>query len=271
MADAATGFLPRFTFVSVEQEKPAVWTDEVVSDRTREILTETYDHLLNFDFRDEGQPEIVRVTKEAKDTFTAWFDEQAREPWRDREAGVYQAVLAKLKGQCLRVALILHCLDAVVEGYSELVPIKEGTMRRAIVLVNFFKANQKAIWSQVIRKKQALTLNPLQKRVVRAVVALEPEIKDGMLPTAKITELANENMLPYEKELSQKSVGRILAGLGFFMKHLPGRSDRGPVVQAELLEKLKLSLNANGLNGRNGSRRVMTGVSEDDTNGCQTV
>ena len=184
---------------------------------------------------------------------------------------MYQAVLAKLKGQCLRVALILHCLDAVVEGYSELVPINEGTMRRAIVLVNFFKANQKAIWSQVIRRKQALTLNPLQKRVARAVVALEPEIKDGMLPTAKITEMANRNILPYEKELSQKSVGRILAGLGFFMKHLPGRSDRGPVVQPELLEKLKLSLNPNGLNGLNGSRPVMTGTSEDDTNGCQTV
>jgi Protein of unknown function (DUF3987) len=269
--DAATGFLPRFTFVKVEQEKPALWTDEVVSDRTKEILKNTYDRLLNFDFGDEGQPEIVKVSREAKETFIVWFDEQAREPWRAAEAGVYQAVLAKLKGQCLRVALILHCLDAVVEGHSELVPIQEGTMRRAIVLANFFKANQKAIWSQVIRRKQALNLNPLQKRVARAVVALESEIKDGMLPTAKIMKLANGNILSYEKELSEKSVGRILAGLGFFMKHLPGRSDRGPVVQAELVEKLKLSLNSNGLNGLNGSRPMMTGVSGDDTNGCQTV
>jgi len=137
--------------------------------------------------------------------------------------------------------------------------------------VNFFKAHQKAIWGQVIRNKQALSLNPLQKRVARAVIALESEIKDGMLPTAKITELANANTQSFEKELSEKSVGRILAGLGFFTKHLPGRSDRGPVVQPELLEKLKLSLNANGLNGLNGSRPIRTDVSEDDPNGCQTV
>jgi hypothetical protein len=47
--DAATGFLPRFTFVKVEQEGPALWADETVSGRAKETLKKTYEHLLNFD------------------------------------------------------------------------------------------------------------------------------------------------------------------------------------------------------------------------------
>ncbi len=241
--DAATGFLPRFMFVKVEQDAPALWTDERVRNESREALKKTYKALLDLEFSDEGKAGRIPVSTQAKNLFIEWFDDQAREPWQDAEAGVYQAVLAKLKAQCLRVALILHCLDAAVEGHSELVPIQEGTMRRAIVLVNFFKANQKAIWSQVIRSKQALNLNPLQKRVARAVVDLENEITDGMLSTSRIMALANENILPYERNLTEKSVGRILAGMGFHTQHLAKRTDlRGPVVTPELLTKLKLSL-----------------------------
>ena len=242
--DAATGFLPRFTFVNVDQEKPAFWTDEVVSDTTRKILKETYDHLLNFDFGEDGQPEIIKVSKEAKETFIAWFDEQAREPWRDAEAAVYQAVLAKLKGQCLWVALILHCFDAAVDHRSELVVLEEGVMRRAIVLVNFFKVHQKAIWSQVIRNKQALSLNPLQKRVARAIIALEGEIENSILPTSRVAEQANSAM-DERFRIETRSVGKTASSLGFYSTHTKNKKARALVVDPEKLRKLKSILERN--------------------------
>jgi hypothetical protein len=125
--DAATGFLPRFIFVSPTRETPPLWTDETVSTTTRDYLTYIFERLLALEFDEQGEPVTIGVDSEAKRLYKTWFNEQVLEPWLDVKAEIYTAVLAKLRGQCLRFALILHCLEAVDAGGHDIAPVSEQT------------------------------------------------------------------------------------------------------------------------------------------------
>ena len=159
--DAATGFLPRFIFINAIQESPPLWTDETVSDKTHHYFELLAEGLLAFNFNDCGEPFIVDVSPEAKAVYQEFYNEQVMEPWVDTGAEVYEAVLAKLRGQCLRMALILHCIEAVTRGSSELEPVSFQTMQNAIRLTDCFKAHQKHVWRFVINPEQVSELTPL--------------------------------------------------------------------------------------------------------------
>ncbi len=223
--DAATGFLPRFIFVYACKEAPAFWTDATVSDATLMPLAALYRGLLALDFDGEN-PKVIRVTPEAKGLYEAWYNALAREPWVDTEAAAYEAVFAKLRGQCLRIALILHCMEANHEGISELTPVREATMQRAILLADCFKAHQKRVWQYVLNPEKVVEVSPLQNRVAAAILELAPEIKAGMLPTARITEQVNSKS-DKSFHLSTDMVGKVLATLGFHPRKLPDGLARG--------------------------------------------
>ena len=174
--DAISGFLPRFNFIRVERNAPSLWTEATVSDSSRNLLENVYEKLLGYDFVND-QPVFIGVKNTAKSLFIDWFNIQAREPWADCESSTFEAVLAKLRGQCLRYALILHCIECVIEGRPEVEALTPATMNRAIIFADYLKEHQKSVWTLCFDSNKVQLLRPFEKRVAEAIIALEGEIK----------------------------------------------------------------------------------------------
>ncbi len=249
--DNATGFLPRFLFLRADTDSPPYWTDEVVPKALFDVLNNMVAAFLGYSFSDDEEPQIVRVSPAAKMRYVEWFDQQVAEPWRDLDSMIYEALLAKLRGQCLRLCLILHCLDAFEKGYSEITKVKEVTMMNAIRLANCFKEHQKQVWQFVVNPSGINEIHPLQKRVIRAVLENEDNIRNGMLPTSLITQKVNEGV--HEKfHVTSMSVGKAAGSLGFPTKHLPGQTSRGICVTPDDIQRIKPLINTDGSCGLSG-------------------
>jgi hypothetical protein len=244
--DAASGFLPRFIFIWAIRETPPFWTDAIVSQESKSFLTELFNCLLHLDFREDGEPYLIKVGAQAKQLFVDWFNIQAAEPWFKESTQVFEALLAKLRGQCLRLCLILHCLESAASGISELREISRETMEKATKMASCLKIHQTNTWKYILSEGSVMELTPVQKRVVRAILQLEPEIVGGMLPTARITEVVNVGMA--EKfRFSSTKVGKVLASLGFKNQKLPDGKARGIVIEAGQLPKYKSLLNVSNV------------------------
>lgn len=244
--DAASGFLPRFLFIWAIREVPPFWTDATVSQESQDFLAELFERLLSFDFQGDAEPYLVSISEPAKKAFVDWYDVQAAEPWFKESTQIFEALLAKLRGQCLRICLILHCLESASSGLSELREVGLSTMENTIKIVDVLKIHQKNTWQYILSEGAVMELTPIQKRVARSILQLEPEIEGGMLPTARITALVNVGMA--EKfRFSLTKVGKIAAGLGFTNQKLPDGKARGIVVEPPLLQKYKSLLNVSNV------------------------
>lgn len=241
--DADTGFLPRFLFVGISRETPALWTEIEVSHASLKVLRRLYDGLLALTFHEgkeeeDASPGVIGVTPGAKEVYIPWFNEQAVLPWLDHNAADYQAVLAKLQGQALRVALILHCLWALMEGTDEMSPVTAETMQRAVILANFFRDHQKRAWQYLTKGGGVQDLNPTQLRVAAAILSLEGEIQSGVLATERITVVVNGGV-DERFHLSTKSVGKLVSSLGLLEGSPLDKNKRGWRITPEDLDKFK--------------------------------
>ncbi len=171
--------------------------------------------------------------------------------------GTGDAVLAKLRGQALRICLILHCTDAVANHKSEMAPVSADTMRKALRLADYFEIHQRNAWQTIITEGAAATLTPIQRQVVTAILNLESEIRGGLLPTARVTEEINHRG-DERFALSADTVGRAAASLGLKTRHLPGETVRGIAVGQTDIEKFKNICRTSGLSG----------LSPDSARGC---
>jgi hypothetical protein len=201
-------------FVRIVQSQPPVWTDDSVSMASKEALENLIAKLLDFEMNSDDEPLIIGVEQAAKALFKDWYNQQACEPWVEADANVYKAVLAKLRGQCLRLALILHCMDAVLAGQSEMSAVTATTMEKAIRLANYFKEHQKTVWGLVLQSTGARELTPVQRRVAAAILELIGAIQNGVLFTKQVVEHLNKNVSDSFK-MRPESVGKALVSLGF--------------------------------------------------------
>ncbi len=244
--DAASGFLPRILFIWAVREVPPFWTDATVSRPSQDYLAELFDRLLSFDFQGDGEPYIVHVSDMARKAFVDWYNVQVAEPWFKESTQIYDALLAKLRGQSLRICLILHCLESASLGLSELREISLPTMENAIKIADCLKIHQKNTWEYILKEGGVQELSPIQKRVARAVLELEPEIENGMLPTSRITKVVNVGMAK-KFHFSSTRVGKIAGALGFSNQKMPDGKARGIVVELSQLQKYKSLLNVSNV------------------------
>ncbi|MFH1597246.1 MAG: DUF3987 domain-containing protein [Pseudomonadota bacterium] len=268
--DAVIGFLPRFIFVNAVQETPPLWTDKTVSERAAQDLSHLVEGLLHFELDGEGAPQIIGVTREGQALYQAWYNDKVMAPWRDTEAEIYDAVLAKLRGQALRICLILHCTDAVANHKSEMAPVSADTMRKALRLADYFEIHQRNAWQTIITEGAAATLTPIQRQVVTAILNLESEIRGGLLPTARVTEEINRRG-DERFALSTDTVGRVVASLGLKTRHIPGETVRGISVGSTDIEKFRNIFGTSGLSGLSGSNPDSAKVCGFNASGSQVV
>ena len=210
--DAATGFLPRFLFVRFELNAPPTWTDYKFGQSQKDELDRIARNLLAMDFRDDGRPQYVGVSGEAKALYIQWHDRLANEMWMgagDDES----SVLSKLRDQCLRLALLLHLSGAAQDERNELAPVSAATMDNAIRLADWFREHQRHVWSLIGHAGQKATeATPLERHVAQAIIELTGEVQDGRLIISRIAEQINS--LDVTCQVTPERVGHACKKLG---------------------------------------------------------
>ena len=223
---ASMGFLPRFIFVIANRTRPALWTDQGVSPKTMAALSDLINGLLSLEFGEDGEPVFIHMDPVAKKLYVEWFNEQAWEPWREFHVKSFEAVLAKLKGQCFRHALILHCMEAIAEKLPDTEPISARIMENAIKLANSLKSHQKHVWERMIRVSEIVQLEPLDKRVLEAILRLKDQISSSMLQTDLITDEVNKGLHP-RFQVEARAVGKTAKKLKLKTRKMPDGNSRG--------------------------------------------
>ncbi len=235
--DIEIGFIPRFLMVIVEHDKPALWTDNVVSHETEGIIANLINTVIKYDFDIDGKPKGVKLAPDAKRAYTEWFDKIAIESWMDVDMELRTTVVKKTQAQCLRLALIAHCMQAVASGTSELEPITKDTIQKAIHLADYFKEHKYKVMELILTGK-AVLIPPIVKRVAHAIIELELEIINCMIATSRVTEKVN-NGCEEKFHLKSPQVGKAAVKLGLITQQMPDGKSRGIVVQKKDIERLK--------------------------------
>ncbi|WP_031385783.1 DUF3987 domain-containing protein [Desulfonatronum thiodismutans] len=166
------------------------------------------------DFNDtkerEQQPLVIDCDREAKEYYIKWHDQLALEAWLGTEEDE-DSMLAKLRGQCLRIALQLHAMDAILDEKAIDAPLSLDVMTRACGLADWLKAHQRHAWKML--KGAAAMPTGRELRVCEAIVALESEIVKGFLPTARIVETVNGST-DERFHMTPEAVGKVCSKLG---------------------------------------------------------
>ena len=206
--------MPRFLFVRAETESPPLFTEEVFEAEHQKALIDLSDKLLGLDFDNHGEPTIYELSTEAKTEYISWHNRQASEQWYSVEGGLDKSCLSKLRGHCLRLCLILHILEMDEQELYSNKPVSAETMRRAIELADWFKMQQKQVM-QLWKDSNVTEINPLEKRIMEAIISLEGEIEKGVISISRITTTVNigiEEALKFSSRCSAQVLHE--AGLG---------------------------------------------------------
>ncbi len=253
--DQLTGFLPRFLFVRFRPGGPSLWTDAVFDHDTE--LDHIVRGLLGLELDVQGRPVYIGMTGDARRVYIDWHDRLSMAAWMG-SGDDEQSVLSKLRDQCLRLALILHLLEAVTTGTDDTAAVTAETMKSAILLAEWFREHQRAVW-QLISSTTTSEQTPLIRRVASAIVDLAGEIKNGVLPTAAITDRVN-TVKDGAFHVDPRAAGRACSKLG-----LPGKrtgSARMISISEDALNRLRAI--GNVINVTNVTEPPTTSLSAHD-------
>lgn len=243
-ADKDSGFLPRFIFIRAERELPALWNEYSLSPASDILLRQLTTKLSAFTLQtlDTGgtAPYVIPLTREAKTAYVHWFDALAKEGWAALNDTASDALCQKLKGQALRLCVLLHSLDAALAGTDGLNPVPEDTMRRALLLADWVKAHQAQTWKMFSTEgKIARVGSPIERAIMEALTADADRLReDGCkLTNARLTALVNAR-LPCA--VSPEQIGKAATAL-----RLPTiwiGKERGRLVLPEFLNSFRTSV-----------------------------
>ncbi|AGW13140.1 DUF3987 domain-containing protein [Megalodesulfovibrio gigas] len=209
--DAASGLLARVSFIRAPRDKPPLWTETAFNGPARATLVQLVTGLLRLDFH-EDNPLHLTLEPDAKQLFIAWHDELAREQWLG-DGEDQDSLLSKLRGQCLRLALQLHCLEDVLAGRDCIGSICAATMAGAIALANWLRGHQEQCWTLLGQAGRVQDPPPLHRRVALAVLGLEGDVQGGRLPTAAIHAWVNDG-LDARCQVDSRAVGKACSKIG---------------------------------------------------------
>ena len=230
--DQLSGFLGRFDFIQATQKEPPTFTSDEESETTIQTIEKLCYELDKLKLTPDGSSKYIGVSHEAKALFIKWHDELAFESWLSNDE-TETSLLSKVRARGLRICLILHCLESVLNEKSEMTAISHETMARALKLMDWLRLHTQATWQML--KQKACAPTGQEVRIAEAIINIQSSIKDGWLSTRDITEQANKGQdsrffIPSDK------VGRICIALGLEKKAT--RTARGFLITPENLLSL---------------------------------
>lgn len=149
-AERESGLLARL-LLAYPPERPATWTDAELPDDVQAAWGNIVGGLLDIQPQadDTGgvRPKYLGIARDAQAEYIDWHDRHARDTYHadDDDAAAH---LAKLKGICPRIALVLALVD-VVTGASRVSAIDADTMRRAIRITSWFRSESERVYGEL--------------------------------------------------------------------------------------------------------------------------
>ncbi len=154
-AERESGLLARLLLVQ-PPVRPVVWTDEELSDATASEWANLLQAMMQIapepDDQAKTRPRMVHLDEDAKHVYVGWHDAHGRE-LAGIQAEDMASHFAKLKGICIRLALLLACVDAVAADRS-VVAIGRTQIERAIAITEWFKGEARRVYGALVEDDQ---------------------------------------------------------------------------------------------------------------------
>lgn len=147
IAERESGLLARI-LVAYPPAKPGLWTDEGLPDELAECWFGLLEKLVAEEpgRYEDGSPEprFLPIGIDAKPFWVEWHDRHARE-MQAAEDDDLVAAFGKLKGACVRIALLLALAQGVLDGRQARY-LDAESMRRAIEITEWFKHEARRVY-----------------------------------------------------------------------------------------------------------------------------
>jgi len=230
--DQFSGFLGRFDFIQAVQKKPATFTFDEESNKTIQTIEKLCNGLDKLALTPDGESKHIEVSGKAKNIYIKWHNDLAEEAFYSSDE-TESGLLTKVKARGLRICLLLHCMEAILEDKSEMSPISSDTMTKALKLMDWLRVHTQATW--LMLKQEAQIPTGHEMRVAQAIMFIQDQIKNGWLSTGDIAKKVNEAQNK-RFHLSTIEIGKICTKLGLEKK--PTSSARGFLITPEDIIRL---------------------------------
>ena len=239
LEDIYNGLWPRFSFLFFPGGRPAKYNDKGTDSNSLQKLAGITDALSNFDFDVDGKPVLIGLTPEAKALYVKWHNQMIDQAWPVHPIETYDTFLVKAQDRCLRIALALHCLEAVADGKSELVPISQSTMARAIHFNKWLFDQTRCVLDFACQAPKLGRLTDFQGVVADTLLKMPVSYTPVTISTAQMAKLVTKNA-GARKSYNTAAVGKALKSFGFDDIRLDG--DRSYIIVPEKLEALSSAI-----------------------------
>ncbi len=155
-AERESGLLAR-VLMTCPPERPALWTKEGLPDHVAVGWCDLCGRLLELtastDEHGNVRPRFVPIGSDAEPAWAEWHDRHVRETAELADDHL-AAHFGKLKGACVRLALVFTCAD-VAAGGGGVSAIGLDTMRRAIAVTEWFKGEARRLYGMLGESDEA--------------------------------------------------------------------------------------------------------------------
>ncbi len=147
-AEREAGLLGRI-IMAYPPNRPALWTDAELPESVEGQWRDLLEKLVAIEPARDGEggvrPRFIGLDTEARASFVAWHDRHARE-LGDLVNDDLSAHYSKLKGACVRLALLFTCVR-VVGGGGAAASIGRDDIRRAITVAEWLKGEARRLYA----------------------------------------------------------------------------------------------------------------------------
>ncbi|TWU59708.1 hypothetical protein V7x_54820 [Crateriforma conspicua] len=146
-AHQESGMAARF-LMAQPPDRPAKWTEDVVSTSVLSLVDEVFDGLFGIQFQDEeNTPHFLSLARDARQRWKEYHDDHDEE--QVELSGAIKAAWSKLRGYAPRIALVIHVVTQVHNGDPITEPVTDDALHRAIRLVEWFKREAGRLYSTI--------------------------------------------------------------------------------------------------------------------------
>lgn len=141
------GFIHRI-LCSYPDPVPLQWTDLSISQSTLQDYQFVVDRLFQFRADEHGEPRTLTFSPSGYKTFREWVESHYAEMNDDLFTGYLRGPWAKMRGYCVRLALIVH-LCRLVCGETDDESVDRRSVIAAAALVTYFKSHARRVYESL--------------------------------------------------------------------------------------------------------------------------